>query len=355
VRVLVTGGAGFIGSHVVDLLVAEGCDVVVLDCLLREAHSGIPEYLNPNATYQFADLTDSDAVMDAVRGVDAVSHHAAMVGLEDSPADAVAYVTQNDLGTAALLSALYAADFRGPIVLASSMIVYGEGAFECPVDGRVRPGPRPPGRLLEGRFEPECPRCGWDLSPMAVTENDAADPRNLYAATKLHQEHLCFAFGREVDAPVVALRYHNVYGPRMPHATPYAGVAAVFRSRLEEGKSPLVFEDSRQTRDFVHVADVARANALVLSAGRAKTGVFNIATGEPHFVGEMAEALCSSFGSDAPAPEITGRFRLGDVRHVFASPARAAAELGFTAEVTFGEGMAAFASDPLRETESSSA
>jgi dTDP-L-rhamnose 4-epimerase len=351
VRVLVTGGAGFIGSHVVDRLVEEGCDVVVLDCLLPEAHSGIPDYLNPKATYRFGDLTDADSVADAVRGADAVSHHAAMVGLEDSPADAIAYVTQNDLATATLLHALYAADFRGPIVLASSMVVYGEGAFECLDDGRVRPGPRPAGRLKEGRFEPECPRCGRDLFPIAVTENDVVDPRNIYAATKLHQEHLCFAFGREVGASVVALRYHNVYGPRMPRATSYAGVAAVFRSRLQEGKSPLVFEDGRQTRDFIHVADVARANSLALSAGGALTGPFNIATGKPRSVWEMAEALCSSFGSEAPAPEITGRFRLGDVRHVFASPAGAAAEFGFTAEVTFGEGMATFASDPLRETE----
>lgn len=354
-RVLVTGGAGFIGSHVVDRLIEEGCDVIVLDCLLPEAHSGIPDYLNPKATYRFGDLSDAGAVADAVRGIDAVSHHAAMVGLETSPADAVAYVTQNDLGTAALLRALYATDFRGPIVLASSMVVYGEGAFECPDDGRVRPGPRPAARLEEGRFEPECPRCGRDLFPIAVTENDAVDPRNLYAATKLHQEHLCFAFGREIGAPVVALRYHNVYGPRMPQTTPYAGVAAVFRSRMQEGKSPLVFEDGRQTRDFIHVADVARANSLMLSRGGAQTGALNIATGEPHSVWEMAEALCSSFGPDAPVPEITGRFRLGDVRHVFASPAHAAAEFGFTAEITFGEGMAAFASDPLRETESSGA
>lgn len=350
-RVLVTGGAGFIGSHVVDHLVARGCDVVVLDCLLRGAHSEKPDYLNPEATYQFADVTDSEAVAAALRGVDAVSHQAGMVGLESSPADAVSYVRHNDLGTAVLLSALFETAFRGPLVLASSMVVYGEGAFQCPAHGGVRPGPRSRGRLDEGRFEPECPRCGEDLAPVAVTEADATEPRNLYSATKLHQEHLCFAFGRQTGTRVVALRYHNVYGPRMPRNTSYAGVAALFRSRLQEGKAPLVFEDGRQMRDFIHVSDVARANVLALSADGVTAGPFNIATGEPHSVGEMAAALHGAFGPGVPSPETTGRFRLGDVRHVFASPARAAAELGFRAEVGFERGMTALASDPLRGPE----
>jgi dTDP-L-rhamnose 4-epimerase len=348
VKVLVTGGAGFIGSHVVDLFVDEGWEVVVLDSLLPSVHAAPPDYMNSDADYRVADVTDQEAVADAVSGVDAVSHQAAMVGLETSPKDAVAYVAHNDLGTAVLLRALFESGFRGPVVLAGSMVVYGEGSFECPNHGHVRPGPRSRLRLEEGRFNPECPRCGRDLLPVPVTEEDATDPRNVYAATKLHQEHLCFSFGRETGVPIVSLRYHNVYGSRMPRNTSYAGVAALFRSRLTEGKAPLIYEDGRQMRDFVHVSDIARANALALS-GNPPTGVFNIATGEPHSVGEMADALRKAFGPETSEPEVTGRFRLGDVRHVFASPARAAAELGFKAAVSFHEGMTAFAGAPLRE------
>jgi dTDP-L-rhamnose 4-epimerase len=337
VRVLVTGGVGFIGSHVVDRLVGDGYDVVVLDCSSPEDHS----YVNPRADYRILDCTDDAAVAEAVKDIDAVSHQAAMVGLETSPRDMVNYVRNNCLGTATLLQALYESDFRGPLVLASSMVVYGEGAFECSVDGPVRPEPRTRERLERSLFEPECPTCGSELAPVAVSEHDATDPRSVYAATKLHQEHLCFAFGRETGNPVTALRYHNVYGSRMARATPYAGVAALFVSRLDEGKAPLVFEDGRQLRDFIHVSDVANANTLALGARR--HGAFNIATGETHSVRDIADALCDSFGTESPTPELTGRFRLGDVRHIFASPNRALNELGFTADVTFGEGMAAFA------------
>ncbi|MGH2771128.1 MAG: NAD-dependent epimerase/dehydratase family protein, partial [Actinomycetota bacterium] len=180
------------------------------------------------------------------------------------------------------------------------------------------------------------------------SEEAPLDPRNVYAATKVHQEHLCFAFGRSTGAPVTALRYHNVYGPRMPRDTPYAGVASIFRSALEGDRGPEIFEDGAQTRDFVHVEDVARANLLALTTRPPATGALNVASGEPHTVGEMATALARAFGPEAPAPRVTGRFRPGDVRHVFASTALAERILGFTAGVSFEEGMAGFAAAPLR-------
>jgi dTDP-L-rhamnose 4-epimerase len=176
-----------------------------------------------------------------------------------------------------------------------------------------------------------------------VSEDAAPDPRNVYAATKLHQEHLCQVWGREAGATVVCLRYHNVYGPRMPHDTPYAGVVSLFTSALRAGRSPEVFEDGQQTRDFVHVRDVARANVLALLADGVESGAYNVASGTPRTVGDVARALSEAAGPGAPPPRITGRWRLGDVRHIVASPARASAGLGFVAEVPFEEGMAEFA------------
>lgn len=349
-RVLVTGGAGFIGSHVVDELIRGGIEVAVLDHLHPRAHGERPGYLNPDARYVFGDLRDRSVADEAVRGVDAVCHQAAMVGLGVDFADVTEYVSHNGLGTAVLLEALHRRGFRGRIVLASSMVVYGEGRSRCPDHGAVRPGPRDPDRLAGGRFEPSCPACGRDLVPEAVDEAEPLDPRNVYAATKVHQEHLCAAFGREHGVPVTALRYHNVYGPRMPRDTPYAGVAAIFRSALEAGIAPRVFEDGRQLRDFVHVQDVARANVLALRAHPPVDGALNVASGTPRPVGEMAETLGDALGVDAPRPIVTGEHRAGDVRHVLASPRRAWDRLGFRAEIGFEEGMRAFARAPLRDT-----
>jgi dTDP-L-rhamnose 4-epimerase len=232
------------------------------------------------------------------------------------------------------------------LVLGSSMVVYGEGGYRCRAHGPVRPPPRRAADLHAGRFEPGCPRCGGALDPVAVTEETPPDPRSVYAATKVHQEHLCLASERDGGPPVTVLRYHNVYGPRMPRGTPYAGVAAIFRSALAAGRPPSVLEDGRQRRDFVHVRDVAQANVLALTAAAPVQGVFNVASGEPRSVGEMAAVLAAAMGG--PAPEVVGGWRPGDVRHVFASPRRAAERLGFRAAVGFAEGMAEFATVPLR-------
>jgi dTDP-L-rhamnose 4-epimerase len=354
VRVLVTGGAGFIGSRVVAHLLDGGADVRVLDNLDPGVHALAPD-VDAGAELMVGDVADPAVAASAVNGMDAVSHQAAKVGLGVDFGDVGAYVATNDGGTASLLAALWRRGFTGRLVLASSMVVYGEGRSRCPDHGLVSPAPRLDADLEAGRFDPPCPRngCGRPVEVAAVTEDTPADPRNVYAATKLHQEHLCTLWAREAGAAVVALRYHNVYGPGMPRDTPYAGVAAIFRSALAAGHAPQVFEDGGQTRDFVHVDDVARANVLALTVPGA-SGAYNVASGTPHTVLDMAEALAAAMsedGPDAPArirPVVTGRWRPGDVRHVVASPRRAAEELGFGAEVGFEVGMAELATAPSR-------
>ncbi len=327
-KVLLTGGAGFIGTHVAVALRAAGDEVVVFDRVR------VPD--DPAAVV--GDVTDLAAVAAALVGVDAVCHQAAKVGLGVDFGDAVGYVSDNDLGTATVLSALHEHAFAGPFVLASSMVVYGEGRYRCSVHGIVPAAPRRPAELDVGNFEPPCPECGAPLTPEAVPESAPTDPRNVYAATKLAQEHLAFAFAREhPDVPVTALRYHNVYGPGMPRDTPYAGVSAIFADALGAGRPPQVFEDGGQLRDFVHVRDIAVANVLAVHSGA--RGAFNVASGQPRRLLDMAEALADAFGAQAARPEVVGRWRAGDVRHVFASPDRARHELGFVAAVDFVEGM----------------
>jgi dTDP-L-rhamnose 4-epimerase len=322
------------------------------------------------------DIRDPETVNDALAGMDAVCHQAAMVGLGVDLSDLPRYSDVNVTGTAVLLEAMGRHGIPR-LVFASSMVVYGEGAYDCAAHGRVRPAPRHPDDLAAGRFEPRCPACAQPLGTATVTEDAPLDPRNAYAMSKVAQEHLAASWARLTGGAAAGLRYHNVYGPRMPRDTPYSGVAAIFRSRLERGEPPRVFEDGGQRRDFVHVRDVARANLLALEAvsrtvdgadlaGAALAGAdlagadlagagglrcYNVASGEPHTVGEMAAALAAAFGGGL-GPVVTGEYRLGDVRHVVASPAAAAADLGFRAETGFAEGMAEFAHAPLREAAS---
>ena len=343
-RVLVTGGAGFIGGHVVDALLAGGHQVRVLDALLPEVHpGGWPGHLDARAELVHGDVRDLPAgVLD---GIDAISHQAAIVGLGLDLQDLPLYVGVNELGTAVLLAAADRAGI-GRVALASSMVVYGEGRYTCPEHGDVRPPPRAEADLQAQRWEPSCPVCGRDLVWGLVPESAPVDPRSVYAATKTAQEHLCASWARGSGGSVVGLRYHNVYGPHMPRDTPYAGVASLFRSAVARGEAPRVYEDGGQQRDFVHVRDVARANVLALTVG-SPTGAlvtYNVASGTPHTIGEVAAAIAAG---SAP-PVVTAQYRLGDVRHVVASPQRAADELGFTAQVPFAEGMAEFVTAPLR-------
>jgi dTDP-L-rhamnose 4-epimerase len=346
-RILVTGAAGFIGSHIVDALLAAGHEVQGLDSLAPAVHAGPPDYLPAGFDLTVGDVRDPEVVSRAVAGADAVCHQAAMVGLGVDLADLPAYADVNVTGTAVLLEAMGRSGI-GRLVLASSMVVYGEGAYDCRRHGRVRPSPRSPEDLSAGQFEPRCPRCGAELVTATVVESAPLDPRNAYAASKVAQEHLAATWARMTGGSAVALRYHNVYGPRMPRDTPYSGVAAIFRSALEGGRAPQVFEDGGQRRDFVHVRDVAQANLSAFRAGQpGALRAFNVASGEPHTVGEMAQALAVAFGG--PAPVVNGKFRLGDVRHIVASPAAAERDLGFRAEVAFSRGMAEFARADLRD------
>jgi dTDP-L-rhamnose 4-epimerase len=377
-RVLVTGAAGFIGSHIAELMQAAGHNVRGLDSLSPAVHNGRPEQVSGDLVV--GDVRDPATVDAAVAGVDAVCHQAAMVGLGVDLSDLPRYADVNVTGTAVLLEAMGRHGIPR-LVIASSMVVYGEGAYDCATHGRVQPAPRHPADLAAGRFEPRCPQCAQPLGTATVTEDAPLDPRNAYAASKVAQEHLAASWARMTGGAAVGLRYHNVYGPRMPRDTPYSGVAAIFRSCLENGVPPRVFEDGGQRRDFVHVRDVARANLLALeavdraagggdvgaaravgaagamgaagtvgAAGAVAGGLrcYNVASGEPHTVGEMAGALATAFGGGL-APVVTGEYRLGDVRHVVASPAAAGADLGFRAQVVFAEGMAEFARAALRE------
>ncbi|MFN0026812.1 MAG: NAD-dependent epimerase/dehydratase family protein [Acidimicrobiales bacterium] len=342
-RVLVTGGAGFIGSHIVEELVHSGHAVVVLDNLDQAAHDGEPEWLLPEVDYRWGDVADAEHWRAVLPGCDAICHQAAKVGLGVDFADAPAYAASNDLGTAVGLAVAHQVRFVGRIVLASSMVVYGEGRYDCAAHGTVAAPPRRTADLDAGRYEPRCPACDQQLQPGLVAEHAPLDPRNVYAATKLHQEHLANAFGREhPEVTVTALRYHNVYGPRMPSNTPYAGVASIFRSALAAGQPPRLLEDGGQRRDFVHVRDVAHANVLALTATQPAPGAFNIASGQPCTLADMARALCAAHGAGLE-PQVVGGYRLGDVRHVTASTERAAGALGFRAAVTLTEGMAEFA------------
>jgi dTDP-L-rhamnose 4-epimerase len=349
VRVLVTGGAGFIGSHIADLLADSGDEVVVLDNLLSTAHASTvpPEYTGRHRFLR-GDVADAELLAELLRDVDAVCHQSAVVGHGVDPSDTPSYALHNDYATAVLLAGMHAAGV-GRLVLASSMVVYGEGRYACPRHGLVAPAARRQSDLDAGRFEPTCGGCGDDLAWQLVPEDAPLRPRSTYAATKLAQEHLAGAWARQTGGTVWAMRYHNVYGPRMPQNTPYAGVASLFRSSLLRGEAPIVLEDGRQHRDFVHVHDVAMANVLALRAGETPGELtpLNVCSGQPHTVGELAMELARA--CDGPLPRVVGGARPADVRHVVADPTRAERLLGFKARTNFTDGITAFATDKLRD------
>ena len=345
--ILVTGGAGFIGGAIVAEVLDRGLDVRVLDSVRSDVHGADP-ILDPRVDFVRADVRDEQSLAAALDGVDVVCHQAAKVGLGVDFADAPDYVSSNDFGTAVLLAAMARSSVRR-LVLASSMVVYGEGAHSGR-HGLIRPEPRRVSDLDAGRFD-LVGDDGAPLTPELIGEDDPVDPRNVYAATKLAQEFLASAWARSVDGSVAALRYHNVYGPGMPQNTPYAGVASLFRSAIERGEAPRVFEDGAQRRDFVHVRDVAAANlaAMDWTAGNSRKPfrAFNVGSGDIHTIGDLAGALSAAAGGEQPV--VTGEYRLGDVRHITASSARARAELDWMPAVGFDEGMREFATAPLRE------
>ncbi len=348
-KLLVTGGAGFIGSHIVEAALARGWTVRVLDSLDPGLHSEPPAFDN-RVDLITGDVTDPDAADAALDGIDTVCHQSAKVGLGVSFADAPDYIRNNVYATAVLLAAMERRSISR-LVLASSMVVYGEGAYVDPVTRLpARPGPRAEADLRAGIFDPRSPATGAVLVPAMITEEAPPDPRNVYAASKLCQEHLASSWARSTNSAAIALRYHNVYGPRMPRDTPYAGVASLFRSALARGEAPRVFEDGAQRRSFIHVRDVAAANLAAVEslAGNSAAGfrAYNVGADEVRTIGDLATAL--SVCGAGPAPVVTGEYRLGDVRHVTASSGLIKAELGWAPAVGFDEGMREFANAPLR-------
>jgi dTDP-L-rhamnose 4-epimerase len=339
VKVLLTGGAGFIGQHVLRELVARGHEVSVLDSLRPDVHG--TRWTPPaGIELHIADVRDADALDRALDGAEAVLHLAAKVGLGVDVQDLPDYASSNDTGTAELLAAMARGGVKR-LTLASSMVVYGEGLGHCARHGAITPGPRTEAALSAGQFEPPCPHCGEPLDTALVSEDTPLDPRNAYASSKVAQEFYASNWARVTGGSVAAMRYHNVYGPGMPRDTPYAGVAAIFTSALRRGEAPKVFEDGRQRRDFVHVRDVAAAT--VLACERHVSGVrsFNVGSGTPRTVGDIARALAAAL--NGPAPIVTGTYRLGDVRHITADSSRLRQELGWMPTADFEKGMAELA------------
>lgn len=343
-KILLTGAAGFIGTHIGRIATERGHDVVRLDAFLPQAHG---EDVEVPADVARLDIrtADLDPILD---GIDVVCHQAAVVGNGVDAQDLPAYADHNDHGTAQLLAAMARAGVSD-LVLASSMVVYGDGRYTCPEHGDVPPAVRRVDDLDAGQFDPRCPVCGGEIQWRLIGEDTPFLPRTSYAASKVAQEHYASAWCTLENARAIALRYHNVYGPGMPADTPYAGVAAVFRSAIERGEAPQVFEDGGQMRDFVHVHDVALANVLAIEQiANHDEGLtaYNVASGQPCTLLHMARTLAAAAGGAAPV--VTGDYRRFDVRHVVASPAAAIAGIGFTAQHSPDEGLAQLASDPLR-------
>lgn len=340
-RILLTGGAGFIGRHVLAALLHRGHAVRVLDSLRPDVHRDGAGWTPPDGVPLIvADMRDRSQVDVALVGIDAVIHLAAKVGLGVDVGDLPDYASSNDAGTATLLAAMAAAGV-GRITLASSMVVYGEGIGLCPEHGGVRPAPRLEAALAAGVFEPPCPICGRPLGTTLVGEDAPLDPRNAYASSKLAQEFYTANWARVTGGAAAMLRYHNVYGPGMPRDTPYAGVAAIFTSALRAGKPPRVFEDGRQRRDFIHVRDIAAATVTACERHESGVAAFNVGSGTPRTVGEMAAALARALRG--PEPVVTGQYRLGDVRHITADSGRLRDALGWQPLIGFEDGMAELA------------
>jgi dTDP-L-rhamnose 4-epimerase len=338
-KILVTGGAGFVGSHLVDALLDRGHDVRIYDNLTPQVHSsGIPGYLSKDAEFIRGDMLDIDRLRSAVRGVEVVFHLAAAVGVGQSMYEISHYMAANTLGTANLLQVLLEtkADLR-KLVVASSMSIYGEGKYICLECGEAAPGPRPSSQLTRKQWETLCPTCHRELTPIATDERKPLQCTSIYALSKKDQEEMVLLFARTYGIPAVALRYFNIYGTRQALSNPYTGVAAIFASRLLNGRAPSIFEDGCQARDFVSVHDVVQANLLAME--KAAGGVaLNIGSGEPVTVRQVAHALGECMGNSIPA-EITGKYRAGDIRHCFADITAAGRVLGYRPKVRFIEGI----------------
>ena len=340
-KILVTGGAGFIGSHLVDSLVEKGHEVRILDSIVEQVHGDkIPEHLNKNAEFIKADVCDSEAVAKALDGIEVIYHEAAEVGVGQSMYEIVRYVKANDLGTAVLLEEVIKrpAQFK-KLVVASSMSIYGEGAYVCEsCDEKIYPQLRPNEQLDAHDWELKCEKCGGELKPIGTTEEKPLFPTSVYAVSKQDQEQYCLSVGRAYKIPTVAFRYFNVYGTRQALSNPYTGVCAIFSARLMNEQSPMIFEDGGQTRDFVHVSDIVQANLLALETDKADYHALNIGTGRPISVKEISQMLAKGLGKEIE-PEIIGKYREGDIRHCVADITKAQNLLKYQPKVKLEDGL----------------
>ncbi|HEV7675648.1 MAG TPA: SDR family NAD(P)-dependent oxidoreductase [Candidatus Angelobacter sp.] len=339
-NILITGGAGFVGSHLADALLAAGHHVRIYDNLTAQVHhGGIPEYLAEDAEFVQGDVRDSAAVRRALAGIDVVFHMAAAVGVGQSMYEIERYIGSNTQGTAVLLQQLLDRKSRvEKLVLASSMSIYGEGKYLCAQCGSVAPQLRSVDQLRIRQWEPNCPACGEALTPIPTDESKPLQCSSIYALSKKDQEEMCLLFGRTYGLAAVALRYFNIYGTRQALSNPYTGVAAIFASRFMNGNPPLVFEDGAQLRDFVSVEDVVRANLLAMESPQGDGMALNIGSGEPISIREVAAELARATDSEIAA-ELTQKYRAGDVRHCFADISAARKFLGYTPQVRFADGL----------------
>jgi len=343
-KVLVTGGAGFIGSYLVDALLAKGYQVRVFDSLEPQVHGEarqVPGYLDRSAELVVGDVRDRSALKDAVQDVGVVFHYAAAVGVGQSMYQVQRYVDVNTLGGATLLDILANEPHRvRKLIVASSMSTYGEGKYECQACGVMYPQLRPDEQLRQRRWEMLCPQCGGEMRPLPTDESKPLSPTSIYAVTKRDHEEMFLCFGRAYEIPTVALRFFNVYGPRQALSNPYTGVAAIFSARLLNGQPPVIYEDGKQSRDFIHIEDVARASLLAMERQEADYEVFNVGTGRPLTILQIAQVLIDHLAEGKAEPQIVGQYRRGDIRHCFADIGRIRERLGFEPEVAFEEGVA---------------
>ncbi len=339
-KVLVTGGAGFIGSHIVDKLVEEGHDVTIYDNIEPVVHKGSPDYINRKAKLIKGDVLDYEKLCKAMEDVDIVSHQAAAGGFALSNYKIRKFTMVNDVGSANILQCILDNDLDiKKLIVASSVAVYGEGKYQCDEHGIFYPKVRESTQLDKKQWEIRCPSCNKPAKPLPTDESKPLEPESVYSINKLAAEKLFLYFGKTYNVPTVALRYFVTYGNRQSLTNAYTGSCAIFSSRIKNNKPPIIFEDGLQSRDYIHVSDVARANVLVMNK-KVKNDVFNVGTGKAVTIKEVADTLINSYGSKLKS-EVPGKFRKGEVRHIFADISKIK-ELGFEPKVNFNDGIREF-------------
>jgi len=339
-RILVTGGCGFIGSHLVDRLIRDNHRVIAYDLLEPQVHLGKrPAFLNKEAEYVYADIRDRDRLKKALKDAEVVFHEASQVGVGQSMYQIEKYTSHNSFGTAVMLDLLVNTRNKvRKLIVASSMSIYGEGLYKCKVCGPVSPGLRPDSQLKNKDWQMHCPECGRLAQTLPTPEKKPLSPNSIYATNKRCQEEMCLEVGRAYKIPTVALRYFNVYGERQSLNNPYTGVCAIFLSQVKNNHSPVIFEDGKQSRDFIYVSDIIEANILAMKKKEADYDFFNVGAADPHSIEEIARVIISLCQKKID-PKISNKFRAGDIRHCYADITKINSKLGFKPKISFREGM----------------